>query len=80
MQHVKICLIIVLTLFQSMHPIKDATPITVELRVGTAISIHAPYKGCNVETKEYDCHISIFQSMHPIKDATMEIFMKIIAI
>ena len=34
--------------FQSMHPIKDATDAFVKPVNVSAISIHAPYKGCNL--------------------------------
>ena len=36
-----------LGVFQSMHPIKDATAIQNISVPATVISIHAPYKGCN---------------------------------
>ncbi len=36
-------------LFQSMHPIKDATLIGTGDAWTENISIHAPYKGCNVD-------------------------------
>ena len=34
--------------FQSMHPIKDATKYNIVWEFDRFISIHAPYKGCNV--------------------------------
>ena len=34
------------------------------------ISIHAPYKGCNLSAKTALLEEGLFQSMHPIKDAT----------
>ena len=37
--------------FQSMHPIKDATPLSPLQISSFLISIHAPYKGCNPITK-----------------------------
>ena len=57
-------------LFQSMHPIKDATYLEAPGMVITDISIHAPYKGCNDDHPRSNVNPSQFQSMHPIKDAT----------
>ena len=58
--------------FQSMHPIKDATNFQMPDTTFFRISIHAPYKGCN--PPGVHCALCIvqflFQSMHPIKDAT----------
>ncbi len=50
----KILLLIVLLikLFQSMHPIKDATTPALTQNNLISISIHAPYKGCNKENIE----------------------------
>ena len=35
--------------FQSMHPIKDATKFSPQMLHKSNISIHAPYKGCNMQ-------------------------------
>ena len=59
-------------IFQSMHPIKDATQTGEGFMDIDSISIHAPYKGCNLDFIEQDFGVLLFQSMHPIKDATMK--------
>ena len=47
-------------LFQSMHPIKDATIAEGYKEVVVVISIHAPYKGCNMDfLKNYELDIEI---------------------
>ena len=56
--------------FQSMHPIKDATKQILEGEIEDEISIHAPYKGCNIIFSLSLNLAPLFQSMHPIKDAT----------
>ena len=63
--------LLALILFQSMHPIKDATHDKSPIGLLYPISIHAPYKGCNVFTKSLSSYVMLFQSMHPIKDATL---------
>ena len=57
-------------LFQSMHPIKDATQAKKQFDAHIIISIHAPYKGCNGKVEGAYIESKRFQSMHPIKDAT----------
>ena len=57
-------------IFQSMHPIKDATTMNCLSKDNAIISIHAPYKGCNNQGECRDKLECRFQSMHPIKDAT----------
>ena len=57
-------------IFQSMHPIKDATESFYVCRMCGGISIHAPYKGCNFAILVLSASGQLFQSMHPIKDAT----------
>ena len=52
MQHLIINSLIVTPLFQSMHPIKDATVVKCPLLIQYRISIHAPYKGCNLAYDE----------------------------
>ena len=47
MQQLKGHMTTVILLFQSMHPIKDATKTSVGNIINYEISIHAPYKGCN---------------------------------
>ena len=54
-----------------MHPIKDATIDDKKDEIINFISIHAPYKGCNVHKICCIIIFFVFQSMHPIKDATL---------
>ena len=50
-------------IFQSMHPIKDATFVAEKAEPRVSISIHAPYKGCN-EHDECRCVLLERISIH----------------
>ena len=59
-----------LTLFQSTHPMRDATATTNGYHVTVVISIHASHAGCDVFVERELYKQLLFQSTHPMRDAT----------
>ena len=60
------CLII----FQSTHPLRDATFPVHRVQFKFTISIHAPLTGCDVFQPVQLDFLVLFQSTHPLRDAT----------
>ena len=59
-----------LLIFQSTHPMRDATATTASGATASGISIHASHAGCDIiNISLLHCH-NIFQSTHPMRDAT----------
>ena len=71
MRHVKVFHVVVLVIFQSTHPLRDATGTTNTSYSPYAISIHAPLTGCDERLEAYNDDVLIFQSTHPLRDATL---------
>ena len=57
-------------LFQSTHPVWDATDLFEALCHQFVISIHASRMGCDVPFNGYELDDLEFQSTHPVWDAT----------
>ena len=61
-----------LKLFQSTHPLRGATCVSVDTVPGADISIHAPLAGCDaLEYKDTRPNLA-FQSTHPLRGATTD--------
>ena len=58
-------------LFQSTHPLRDATIQCICGDSNQRISIHAPLAGCDLTGQECGLSGAEFQSTHPLRDATM---------
>ena len=58
-------------IFQSTHPLRDATGATDYLKGETEISIHAPLTGCDLIHCSMQWAYKLFQSTHPLRDATL---------
>ena len=59
------------TRFQSTHPARDATSLSVNLLRRKIISIHASREGCDLLLSHHTTPTCIFQSTHPARDATV---------
>ena len=57
-------------LFQSTHPVWDATPTSRIIAVYLQISIHASRMGCDAQAALDKAAQAVFQSTHPVWDAT----------
>ena len=60
----------VLLLFQSTHPLRDATCLMEWTQNFLQISIHAPLTGCDHHLHHQTDLYYLFQSTHPLRDAT----------
>ena len=60
----------VFVIFQSTHPVWDATTMQHRRHIGTSISIHASRMGCDNNGRSTLVTLSPFQSTHPVWDAT----------
>ena len=59
------------TIFQSTHPMRDATPMAPSLITWRlTISIHASHAGCDGQSLPASTYMQKFQSTHPMRDAT----------
>ena len=57
-------------LFQFTHPGKGATYLIEAYEIGDAVSIHAPWEGCDIERNSNSKATTTFQFTHPGKGAT----------
>ena len=57
-------------IFQSTHPMRDATELHDEDEPVQYISIHASHAGCDKVIKSFHDLQDVFQSTHPMRDAT----------
>mgnify|MGYP000868280404 CR=1 FL=1 len=57
-------------IFQSTHPVRDATTIDKGLKLSIHISIHASRAGCDQKPTFKNSTNFGFQSTHPVRDAT----------
>ena len=57
-------------LFQSTHPVRDATINIPKNYTGSPISIHASREGCDAAGTANALAAALFQSTHPVRDAT----------
>ena len=60
------------SLFQSTHPVWDATQAGRPVRCVHGISIHASRMGCDLKTDYLPVPMWVFQSTHPVWDATRQ--------
>ncbi len=59
-----------LIVFQSTHPVWDATLAALLFSLAFLISIHASRMGCDEDVEPSDQYKDLFQSTHPVWDAT----------
>ena len=63
-------------MFQSTHPVWDATARLVDRPAVQTVSIHASRVGCDQDVAVQYTRASAFQSTHPVWDATQQIINK----
>ena len=59
--------------FQSTHPLRGATFLSMGGQKGNPISIHAPLAGCDTRTRSSSRKYRSFQSTHPLRGATFSL-------